>query len=254
MASSQQFSVYSNISSVWSVGQLPLHFDTSYKNNFNSSNAIANGEAKITFSNLPSSTRINLIRGTPTRKSSMFARKPFLLFLPLYHSPAYNPGISVSRDHIHKESPSTTCRLLSKAQIRRFYLIDLLRTANHNWLIDWWLCLLRITHDSKHKLLINLWPSYTIHIDHNEKDGGMYILQNALRASRLNEWIKMTRKPLTIRNFSATKKLTPCLMSVLQKNSIRRLFVIFFVMVNFIGSKQVSSKITDPGLHTTNSE
>ena len=45
--------------------------------------------------------------------------------------------------------------------------------------------------------------------------------QNALLASRVNEWIKMTRNHLMMKNFSTTKKLTSCLMPVLQKTSIR---------------------------------
>ena len=43
--------------------------------------------------------------------------------------------------------------------------------------------------------------------------------QNSLRASTVNAWIKMTRNNL-MRNFSTTKKLTSCLMPVLQKTSI----------------------------------
>ena len=46
--------------------------------------------------------------------------------------------------------------------------------------------------------------------------------QNALRASKVNDWINMTRNHLRlmIRNFSTTKKLTPFLMPVFQKMSI----------------------------------
>ena len=56
-----------------------------------------------------------------------------------------------------------------------------------------------------------------------EKPSTFY--QNALRASRVNDCIKgdtrVTRNHPMMRNFSKTKKLTPCLMSVLQKTSIR---------------------------------
>ena len=77
---------------------------------------------------------------------------------------------------------------------------------------------------------INL-ATYTVSgklIDNNEKDGGMYILPNALQASRANDWIKMTRNHLMVRNFSTTKKFPSCLMHVLQKTSIR-----FFKRFNF---------------------
>ena len=40
---------------------------------------------------------------------------------------------------------------------------------------------------------------------------------NALRASRVNDGIKMTRNRLMIRNFSTTKKLPSCLMPAAQK-------------------------------------
>ena len=44
----------------------------------------------------------------------------------------------------------------------------------------------------------------------------------------------MTRNRLTTRNFSATKKLTSCLMPVLQNTSIRFFkFAIFFVMPHY---------------------
>ena len=72
------------------------------------------------------------------------------------------------------------------------------------------------------KFVVHIYQFYRLRgdiiIDHNEKDGGICIYstfyQNALRASRVNDWIKMTRNNLMMRNFSTTKKLFCCLMRV----------------------------------------
>ena len=80
--------------------------------------------------------------------------------------------------------------------------------------------------------------------------------QIALRAPRVNDWIKMTRNSLMMGNFSKTKKLTSCLMPVLQKTCIRFLndfrpqcilvkctSAILFAMVNLIISFWLHSNL-----------
>ena len=65
----------------------------------------------------------------------------------------------------------------------------------------------------------NFWPLYNDHIptlvDHNEKDGGMYILPEC-NASMKNKWLNNddTKSP-NDETFSRTKKLASCLMPVL---------------------------------------
>jgi hypothetical protein len=59
-------------------------------------------------------------------------------------------------------------------------------------------------------------------IDVGKKMAACTFYQNALlRTSRVNDWIKMTRNHLMMTKFNTTKKLTSCLMAVLQKTSIR---------------------------------